>query len=149
MASPWRTGWHTDRCRWRSCSRLAAIARALSAAHQAGLIHRDIKPANIMLTPAGRAKILDFGIALSAVSGDLPGSGVLGTVSYMSPEQARGEPLDARTDVFSLGAVLYKASTGVRPFAYADLASLLQAMSAAAPRRPSETCRHCPTPSID
>ncbi len=101
------------------------LAEALAAAHQAGVIHRDIKPENLMLRPDGYLKVLDFGLAKltetrasagrAAHSSTTPGT-VLGTVSYMSPEQARGQAVDARTDLFSLGIVLYELATGRLPF---------------------------------
>ena len=94
------------------------IALGLAAAHARGLVHRDVKPANIWLEEGtGRVKLLDFGLALACDNPHLTHSGfVIGTPAFMSPEQARGEPLDGRSDLFSLGIVLYLATTGERPF---------------------------------
>lgn len=96
---------------------VAQTASALHAAHQAGLVHRDIKPGNLLITPDGRVKITDFGIARIADQVPLTATGqVMGTVQYLSPEQASGHPASPSTDIYSLGIVAYEALAGHRPF---------------------------------
>jgi eukaryotic-like serine/threonine-protein kinase len=125
------------------------VAGALSVAHQAGIIHRDIKPENLMVRPDGLVKVLDFGLAKltdqPAVRREVDSPGatlvplstqlwmVLGTVSYMSPEQARGQKLDRRSDIFSLGVVLYEMIAGRRPFEGATTSDVMAALLTAAP----------------
>ena len=93
------------------------VCRALEAAHARGLIHRDVKPGNVMLLPDGRVKVVDFGIARAAGSDTLTGTGVvLGSTAYLAPEQASGQPVDERADLYALGCVLYEMVTGAVPF---------------------------------
>ncbi|HSP13315.1 MAG TPA: protein kinase [Thermoanaerobaculia bacterium] len=127
------------------------LVDAVAAAHQRGVVHRDLKPGNVMLTGDRRVKVLDFGLAklragdgadpaISLIStAQMPGHSIVGTPSYMSPEQAEGKPVDERTDIFSLGVILYELATGNRPFTGSTAVSVMSSIIKDTPPSLSET----------
>ena len=129
----------------------ADICAALEFSHRHGIIHRDIKPGNVMLTQTGVVKVMDFGIARALASGMTTmtqTSAVIGTAQYLSPEQARGEPVDARSDVYATGCVLYELLTGQPPFVGDNPVSVAYQHVREEPRPPSTVNREIP-PDID
>src|SRR5215475_13788307 len=128
------------------------VASALSVAHEAGIVHRDIKPENVMVRPDGLVKVLDFGLAKLTEAPTRPADSeastnlstapgiLMGTVSYMSPEQARGQKVDLRADIFSLGIVIYEMLAGRRPFEGATMSDVIAALLTA---EPPSLGRHC------
>ncbi len=124
------------------------IAEGLAAAHDAGIVHRDVKPGNVMLLPHGTVKLLDFGLAKSDDVTLTLSHANLGTVSYMSPEQVSEVRVDARTDLWALGALLYEAVTGHRPFKGERAVAIAQAILHEEPARPS-TLRHEIPPALE
>ncbi|HMD30562.1 MAG TPA: protein kinase [Candidatus Acidoferrales bacterium] len=135
---------------------VCALAEALAAAHEKGIVHRDLKPANVMLSSEGRVKVLDFGLAKEthvesaedatmSFAGKTEAGVVMGTPAYMSPEQVRGDVVDHRTDIFSLGILLYEMATGERPFKGRSSAELSSAILRDTPRAIGEVRADLPS----
>jgi len=123
------------------------VGEGLKEAHERGIIHRDIKPANIMLTEKGQAKIMDFGLAKLTAAADVTQTlGIVGTIAYMSPEQARGEAVDHRTDIWSFGAMVYEILTGRMPFGRKHDRTLVYSILNDAPEPPSRLRSDIPRP---
>jgi serine/threonine-protein kinase len=116
---------------------IAEVAEALDFAHQRGIVHRDIKPANIMRTPEGQVKVMDFGIAKLPNSTLTQTGSILGTPSYMSPEQINGQSIDGRSDLFAVGCVLYELLTGRKAFQGETLPALMNQITQGVPLPPS------------
>lgn len=116
----------------------ARVCDALAAAHRLGLVHRDVKPANIMLEDVRTVKVMDFGIAKTATGGLTQAGDVLGTAAYLSPEQARGGAVDLRSDIYSLGCVLYEMLTGRTPLSGETLLEVANRLATERPAPPSE-----------
>jgi len=130
---------------WREAARIGArLADALAHAHAAGIVHRDIKPGNVMLLPNGEPKVMDFGIARAPASQLTAAGEFFGTPSYMSPEQAAGDELDGRSDLFSLGAVLYLLLTGERAFDAKSVPAILSKLEREDPAPPSSIVPEVP-----
>lgn len=130
---------------WQAAGLAAQVAEALDAAHRAGLVHRDIKPANVLLCGDGRVKVADFGIAKAVADADLTQPGLMvGTAKYLAPEQVRGEAVDARTDIYSLGVLLYEMLCGRPPFAEDTDAATALARLQRDPLRPRQVRANVP-----
>ncbi len=130
---------------WREAARIGSrLADALAHAHAAGIVHRDIKPGNVMLLPNGEPKVMDFGIARAPTSQLTAAGEFFGTPSYMSPEQAAGDTLDGRSDLFSLGAVLYLLLTGQRAFDGKSVPLILTKLEREDPDPPSSIVADIP-----
>jgi eukaryotic-like serine/threonine-protein kinase len=121
----------------RACAWIADVASALHVAHRKGIIHGDVKPANVLVTEDGKIKLTDFGMARLA-SRDTKDTPLLGTPAYWCPEQIMGKPQDARSDIFSLGVVLYEMVTGKRPFDAESLQAICQKVMSATALPPSQ-----------
>jgi serine/threonine-protein kinase len=124
---------------------LQQVCTGLEAAHEAGVIHRDLKPSNVLIGERGAVKIIDFGLATTAVGDGLTATGaILGTPHYMAPEQVRGKPVDARTDVYALGALAYHLVTGRPPFSGDNPIAIGFAHLSETPAPPKELRKDCP-----
>ena len=128
----------------RACAWAAEVAVALGVAHRKGVIHGDVKPANILINEEGRIKLTDFGMARLA-SNDTKETPLLGTPAYWCPEQIMGKPQDARSDIFSLGVVLYEMLTGHRPFDSDSLQGVCSSIMSSTPLPPSHSNPSLPT----